>query len=116
MKLPLLPTAVAVILLIGGCATAKQSHPGKVYSGTYFYNFESSSFTPDDTDETWCLSGNMQQAELPAKSASSPWGIAHVVVRGTLSLPGHYCNLGASKRVLTVSQILKVSDKRAREP
>lgn len=116
MKLPLLQTAVSVVLLMGGCATAKQPHPSKVFSGTYFYNFESSSFTPDGTDEAWCLSGNMQQAELPATGASGPWGTAHVVVRGTLSLPGHYCNLGASKYVLTVSQVLKVSDKRTQEP
>lgn len=116
MKFPLSLAAVAAIFLLGGCATANQSHPSKVFSGTYFYNFESSSFTPDGTDETWCLSGNMQQAELPANGASGPWGTAHVVVRGTLSPPGHYCNLGASKYVLTVSQVLKVSDKRAQEP
>lgn len=114
MKLPLLIIGITAALLCGGCATT-QPDPGKVYSGTYFYNFESSSFTPDGADETWCLSGNMEQAELPAKSTSSPWGTAHVVVRGTLSPPGHYCNLGASKYVLTVNQVLKVSDKRAHE-
>jgi hypothetical protein len=116
MKFLLSLAAGSVILLMGGCATAKQPHPSKVFSGTYFYNFESSSFTPDGTDDTWCLSGNMQQAELPAKGASGPWGTAHVVVRGTLSPPGHYCNLGASKYVLTVSQVLNVSDKRTLEP
>lgn len=87
-----------------------------MYSGTYFHNFESSSFTPDGTDETWCLSGNMEQGELPARGASDPRGTAHVVVRGTLSPPGHYCNLGASKYVITVNQVLRVNDKRAQEP
>jgi hypothetical protein len=116
MKFSLLLAAVPVILLMDGCATAKQPAPSKVFSGTYFYNFESSSFTPDGKGESWCLSGNMQQAELPAKGASGPWGTAHVVVLGTLSPPGHYCNLGASRYVLTVSQVLKVSDKRTREP
>jgi hypothetical protein len=106
----------AAILLCGGCATTTGSASSKVYSGTYFYNFESSSFTPDGIGETWCLNGNMEQAELPAKGASGPWGTARVVVRGTLSPPGHYCNLGASKYVLTVSQVLRVSDKRAQEP
>ena len=100
MKFPLSLTAVSAILLLGGCATANQSHPSNVFSGTYFYNFESSSFTPDGTDETWCLSGDMQQAKLPDKGASGAWGTAHIVVRGTLSPPGHYCNLGASKYVL----------------
>jgi len=116
MKVLLSIIGTTVALLCGGCATTTQPGPGKVYSGTYFYNFESSSFTPDGTDETCCLSGNMKQAELPAKGASGPWGTARVVVRGTLSAPGHYCNLGASKYLLTVSQVLKVSDKRAREP
>ena len=106
----------AAVFLCGGCATTAGPALSKAYSGTYFYNFESSSFTPDGADETWCLSGKMEQAELPAKGASGPWGTAHVVVRGTLSPPGHYCNLGASKYVLTVSQVLKVSDKRAQEP
>jgi hypothetical protein len=116
MKLLLSLMGAVAVLLCGGCATSRQPDPGEVYSGTYFYNFESSSFTPDGTDEAWCLSGNMEQAELPAKGASGPWGTAHVVVRGTLSPPGHYCNMGASKFVLKVSQVLKVSDKRAREP
>ena len=116
MKPLLAIIGTAAVLLCGGCATTTRPTLSKVYSGTYFYNFESSSFTPDGADETWCLSGNMRQAELPATGASGPWGTAHVVVRGTLSRPGHYCNLGASKYVLTVSQVLKVSDKRAREP
>ena len=58
----------------------------------------------------------MKQAELPAKGASGPWGTAHVVVRGKLSPPGHYCNLGASKYVLTINEVLKISDKRATDP
>ena len=65
-----------------------QPDHSKVYSGTYFYNFESSTFTPDGTDEHWCLSGNMEQAELPANESTGPSGMAHVVVRGKLSPPG----------------------------
>ncbi|MGN6381799.1 MAG: hypothetical protein ACTHMK_04290 [Dyella sp.] len=116
MKFPFSLTAVSLVLMMGGCATANQPAASKVFSGTYFYNFESSSFTPDGTDETWCLSGSMQEAELPARGASGPWGTAHVVVLGALSGPGHYCNLGASRYILTVSQVIKVSDKRAQEP
>ena len=116
MKL-FLPIAVATAaLLCGGCTTATHSAQGKVYSGIYFYNFETSSFTPDGSQERWCLSGEMEQAMLPAESANGPEGTAHVVVRGVLSPPGHYCNLGASKYVLTVDQVLEVSDKRAQEP
>jgi len=112
MKLALLPNAIGALLLLGGCTVAKPAQPDKVYSGTYFYNFESSSFTPDGTSEAWCLRGNVEQAELLANGASAPSGRAHVVVRGVLSPPGHYCNLGASTHILTVSQILEVSDKR----
>ena len=36
-------------------------------------------------------------------------------VRGQLSPPGHYCNLGASKYMLKVYKILKVTDKRAED-
>ena len=100
---------IAIGLCLGGCASA----PGRVYSGKYFYNFESSSFTPDGTRENWCLNGDMEQAELPAKGQSGPWGTAHVVVRGQLSPPGHYCNLGASKYMLKVFKIIKVTDKEA---
>lgn len=101
---------------LSGCATTAHTAQGKVYSGSYFYNFESSSFTPDGTHETWCLIGNMNQVELPAEGASGPWGTAHVVVRGTRSPPGHYCNLGAAKYVLTVDKVLKISDRRTQVP
>ena len=108
--------AATVVALCAGCATTWNPATGKVYSGTHVYNFESSSFTPDGADEAWCLSGDMAQAELPAQGASGPWGTAHVVVRGTLGPPGHYCNLGASRYVLAVHQVLEVSDRRARKP
>ena len=116
MTFPRWPTVIAVIVLMTGCTTASRPQPSKVYSGTYFYNFESSSFTPDGTDETWCLNGDLRQAELPSEGANGLRGTAHVVVRGTLSLPGHYCNLGAFKRMLTVSEVMEVSDKRAEGP
>jgi uncharacterized protein YceK len=102
-------TTFTIALCLGGCA----SEPGKVYSGKYFYNFESSSFMPDGTQENWCLDGNMKQAELPAKSQSGPWGTSHVVVRGQLSPPGHYCNLGGSKYILKVFKVIEVTDRQA---
>jgi hypothetical protein len=106
---------VAAALLTGGCATT-QPGPSKVYSGNYFYNFETSSFTPDGTDESWYLSGNLGQAELASNGPGDPRDTAHIVVLGALSPPGHYCNLGASKYVLTVNEVLEVSDRRVQEP
>jgi len=57
----------------------------------------------------------MSKAELPAKGPSGPWGTAHVVVHGKLSPPGHYCNMGASKYVLTVYDVIDVKDKVAKD-
>lgn len=104
--------AVLVVsaLLVSGFSASQQ---GKVYSGTYFYNFETSAFTPDGASETWCLNGDMSKAELAAQDGNGAWGTAHVVVRGVLSSPGHYCNLGASKYVLKVYEVLDVKDKRS---
>ena len=104
--------AVAVLLLISGCV---EPRPVQIYRGTYFYNFESSSFTPEGTNENWCLSGDMHKAELPAKGASGPWSTAYVVVRGKLSPPGRYCNLGASRYVLTVYDVIDVKNKIAED-
>jgi hypothetical protein len=38
-----------------------------------------------------------------------------VVVRGVLGPPGHYGNLGRCERVLEVTAIVSVRDKRGRE-
>lgn len=69
---------VCASLLPAGCVT--QSSP-QIYRGSYFYNFESSSFTPAGSDETWCVdSAEMVKAQLP--SAQS--GTAEVIVQGSL--------------------------------
>jgi len=94
-------------LLFVGCATQS---PAKIYKGSYFYNFESSSFTPAGSNEAWCVnSAEMAKAQLP--SAQS--GTAEVVVQGSLSPKGHYCNLGASKHVLRVFKVLSVANLRS---
>ena len=94
-------------LLFAGCATQS---PAKIYKGSYFYNFESSSFTPAGSNEAWCVnSAEMAKAQLP----STPSGTADVVVQGSLSAKGHYCNLGASKHVLKVYKVLSVANLRS---
>jgi hypothetical protein len=107
---------MALLVLTTGCSVIKPAKSDLVYSGTYFYNFESSSFTPDGTNKTWCLSGDMRAAEPPDRNPQKTSGTAHVIVQGKLSLPGHYCNLGAYRRVLTVERVLKVSDMHHQEP
>jgi hypothetical protein len=98
---------VSAILLLAGCAT--QSSP-QMYRGSYFYNFESSSFTPAGSDEAWCVnSAEMAKAQL----SSAQSGTVDVVVQGSLSAKGHYCNLGASKHVLKVYKVLSVANLRS---
>jgi hypothetical protein len=91
-------------LLFAGCATQS---PARIYKGSYFYNFEGSSFTVIGSDEAWCVnSAEMAKAQLP--SAQS--GTAEVVVQGSLSPKGHYCSLGASKHFLKVFRVLSVAN------
>lgn len=98
---------VSSSLLLAGCAA--QSSP-QIFRGSYFYNFESSSFTPAGSNEAWCVnSAEMSKAQIP--SAQS--GTADVVVQGSLSAKGHYCNLGASKHMLKVKKVLSVANLRS---
>ena len=112
MKTSLL-TALLAIALTAGCASTSV---GETYTGEYFYNFEWASFFPDgNLDERWCVEGDMSRAELPAIEESGPWGWSHVVVQGTLGPLGSYGNLGACKRILTVTKLVKVSNMRGPE-
>jgi hypothetical protein len=101
------------LLLAPIVASAQTPLPG-VYSGTYFFNFENANFTPDGSKECWAIHGDMREAEISAKPGTSAWGSAHVMVRGTLSAPGHYGNLGACTHVLKVIEILQIADKKAK--
>ena len=109
---------IAALLLLTGCATQL---PGKIYRGTYFYHFEASNFTPEGSEETWCVrSTQMEKARLPEEKAPSPfggpWGSADVVVRGELSPPGAYCSLSAYRYILNVYEILEVRNMKPGDP
>ena len=105
--------AVLAFSLLAGCATGPTKDP--LYSGEYFYNFESSYLTPDGKNEAWCIdAGRMGQAMLPAKDVNGQWGTSHVVVRGKLGPQGSYGGLGRCQHVLDVTEIVKVSDMRGR--
>src|SRR5690606_6175119 len=106
MKIRLL--VVALTLAFSGCSS------DSTYSGEYFYNFENAIFTPDGSSETWCLEGDVSEAELPATHSTGPWGTSQVVIRGKLGPEGKFGNLGRCKRVLTVTELVAVSNMRGR--
>jgi hypothetical protein len=98
----------AACLLLMGCVPEQE--PGQIYRGSYFQNFEASTFTPEGTNESWCVNaGDMAKAQ-PADGRSST---ADVIVRGELSPEGKYCNLGAYRHVLKVYEVIEVSNIRS---
>jgi hypothetical protein len=98
---------VLIFLLCTGCGTLPAADT--TFSGEYFYNFEFAYLTPDGQNVRWCIRGDMSRAELPER-----WGTSHVVVQGTLSPEGSYGNLGACKRILTVTKLVRIDSMRGR--
>ncbi|MBN8224295.1 MAG: hypothetical protein J0L89_05705 [Xanthomonadales bacterium] len=106
--------AFLVLSLLAGCASSPPKDP--LYSGEYFYNFESSYLTPDGKDEAWCIdAGRMERAMLPARDVNGQWGTSHVVVRGKLGPRGSYGGLGRCRHVLEVTEIIEISNMRGRD-
>ena len=105
--------AFALALVTGsGCASPAPKDP--VFRGEYFYNFENSYLTPDGKNEAWCINSDMSKAMLPADSRGGRWGTTYVVVRGKLGPEGSFGGMGRCKRVLEVTEILEVKNKRGR--
>ena len=99
---------------VAACSHRSQTDP--IYSGEYFYNFESSYLTPQGKDEAWCIdAGKMSKAMLPATDANGSWGTSQVVLRGKLGPEGSFGGLGRCKRVLDVTKIVEVTKMRGRE-
>ena len=103
-----------LLLSITFTSEASQSKQ-QTYKGLYFYNFENAVLTPKGSAERWCVKGDMSSAELPATNSTGPWGTADVVVQGELGPVGRFGNLGSCSRVLSVSKVLKVRNKKGRQ-
>jgi hypothetical protein len=115
MKRLLAATIAFSTLVVFAGADAPSAGP-KQYRGEYFYNFETAAFTPEGSSEAWCVnSAKLKDAELPA-DASGPGvsGTADVVVLGVLSPQGHYCNLGASKHFLDITEVVEIRNRKRR--
>ena len=109
-------TALALALsLLTASVWASPESKDPVFKGTYFYNFENSFLTPEGKDEAWCIDSDMSKAMLPAASREEPWGTSYVVVRGKLGPEGSFGGLGRCKRVLQITEILEVKNKRRRK-
>jgi len=107
---------LVVSVMIASCASVAPK--SSIYRGEYFYNFESASFTPDGSSEPWCVnSAKLKDAELPSDGTPErAWGTAQVVVRGVLSPRGKYCNLGAYKHFLEITDVIDISNRQRRTP
>jgi uncharacterized protein YceK len=107
---------IILIVIISGCVSIVPK--SAIYRGEYFYNFESAYFTPEGSSESWCVnSAKLKDAELPTeKTSEDTWGTAQVVVRGLLSRQGKYCNLGAYKHFLEITEIIDISNRKRRTP
>ncbi|MEJ7805547.1 MAG: hypothetical protein WKG03_06465 [Telluria sp.] len=104
----------SMFAIAAACAACGALSETGVYRGTYFYNFENSVLTPQGTTERWCVDGDMSKAILVSKNgASEPWGTADVKIRGELGPVGRYGSLGACSRVLTVHEVIAVSNKKS---
>jgi hypothetical protein len=105
--------ALLATVLVAALSVAGES-PAATYEGLYFYNFENAHFTPKGETKCWALKGDMSSAELPGKNGGASWGTAYVLVRGVLSQPGRFGNLGACTRMLTVLEVIEVRDRTQR--
>ena len=109
-------TLATLILITLSAVFGSLEAKDRTYRGEYFYNFENSIFTPNGQKEAWCLGGiSMEKAELPTENSGGPWGTSDVILRGKLGPEGSYGSLGRCKRVLTVTEIVEVTNMRDRD-
>jgi hypothetical protein len=57
------------------------------------------------------VKGRLKEAESSPKIGAPRWGTAWVIVRGVLTAPGQYDNLGVCTHVLEVVEILQIIDR-----
>jgi hypothetical protein len=112
----LLAVTIALSTLVAFAGTEAPSPAPRQYRGEYFYNFETASFTPEGSSEAWCVnSAQLKDAELPADAnGGGVSGTADIVVLGVLSAQGHYCNLGASKHFLDITEVIEIRNRKKR--
>jgi hypothetical protein len=112
----LLAAAVVVSTLVVVAGAEAPSSTPQLYRGAYFYNFETAAFTLEGSEEAWCVnSAKLKDAELPVTAdGGRVAGTADVVVLGVLSPEGHYCNLGASKHFLDITQVVEIRNQKMR--
>jgi hypothetical protein len=102
--LRILATFFAALLV--GCSQSVSWPSAGVYSGYYSFGFETSRFTPTNSQEKWWLSGTHPCPDLAHEIAPGVTPILYIEVRGELSGKGEHGHLGQYSRELTVKDVL----------
>jgi hypothetical protein len=95
-----------LVALLSGCSQSMPWPSAGVYLGYYSFGFETSRFTPTNSDEKWWLSGTNPCSELAHEVAPGFTPVLYVEVRGSLSWKGKFGHLGQYSRELTVKEVL----------
>src|SRR5258708_3312315 len=102
---------LTIVLAVFGSSCANISallHTSRVYHGNFDFHRFGIEFIPDGTDDEWCLTGDIDG--LPGRPTWPQFSgqnvMRHIVVRGQLSLPGHYGHLRACTRELRVTEVI----------
>lgn len=105
----------SIAAVLAACATWAYGQPGPAakprYSGCYHSGFETSSFTPAGTTESWWVQWQadtmLLRRALPRdKDGSRGVQSVFVVVHGNVSATGRYGHMGAYERQIVVSAVV----------
>jgi hypothetical protein len=111
MKTSIIPI-LALCTLLAACVTPASKD--LVYRGEYFDNFEHHIFTPNGTEEDWCVDTySLRKGTLPVMDEGAQAVSAQVVFRGKIGPEDDDGGRGLCYRVLAVTEILEVTNVRS---
>jgi hypothetical protein len=96
--------ALITIAVVAGCS--ENGPRDGTFSGVYVYGFETSSFTPCRSGDSWWLSDPENLIQLPAPDPPGFESSAFLRVRGRRSAEGQHGHLGAYRYEIVVRELL----------